>query len=320
MDSFDFPWGPHRYNSYTWKMKTLFGERLQKLAIDAGFTCPNRDGTAGTGGCTYCVNEAFNPSYCVKTYSITEQIRLGIEFHAVRYRRAGKFLAYFQPYSNTYAPLDVLKERYQEALSYPGVAGLVIGTRPDCIDDDILQYLASLQKDYFIQVEYGIESVYEKTLERINRRHTFVQGIEAIMKTKALGISTGAHFIFGLPGETPGMMRQYASVISGLPLDSVKFHQLQVIKGTVMEKEFSEKPGDFHVFSLQSYIDFIIDFLEELNPEISIERFAGEVPPRYIEDRNWGLLRYDEVLRRIEKELEKRKTWQGKQIAKQRNI
>ncbi len=309
-------WGPHRYNSYTWKMKTLFGERLQKLAIDAGFTCPNRDGTKGIGGCTYCVNEAFNPSYCKSTSSITEQLRLGIEFHAVRYRRANKFLAYFQPYSNTCAPLEVLKEKYEEALSYPGVVGLVLGTRPDCIDDDILSYLSSLTRKYFIQVEYGIESIYNETLKRINRCHTVEQGVDAIGRTNAMGISTGAHFIFGLPGETPEMMRAYAGFISALPLDSVKFHQLQVIKETVMEKEFMAQPGDFHPFTLESYIDFIIKFLEDLSPEISIERFAGEVPPRYIEDHNWGLLRYDEVLRRIEKELEKRETWQGREMVK----
>lgn len=312
MDSIPNSWGPHRYNSYTWKMKALFGERLQKLAIDAGFTCPNRDGSKGNGGCTYCVNEAFNPSYCESTSSITEQIRLGIEFHAVRYRWANKFLAYFQPYSNTYAPLELLKEKYEEALSYPGVVGLVLGTRPDCIDDDILRYLSSLTPNYFVQVEFGIESVYNKTLQRINRCHNVEEGVDAIKRTHALAISTGAHFIFGLPGETPGMMHKYADYISALPLDSVKFHQLQIIKGTVMEKEYLAQPGDFHPFTLESYIDFIIEFLEELSPEISIERFAGEVPPRYIEEHNWGLLRYDEVLRRIEKELEKRGTWQGR--------
>jgi len=295
-------------------MKSLFGERLQKLAIDAGFTCPNRDGTAGEGGCTYCVNEAFNPSYCETTSSITEQIRLGIEFHEVRYRRASKYLAYFQPYSNTYAPLEILKQKYEEALSYPGVVGLVLGTRPDCIDDDILRYLSSLTPKYFVQVEFGIESIYNETLQRINRCHTVEEGVEAIRRTHAMGISTGAHFIFGLPGETPDMMHKYADFISAFPLDSVKLHQLQVIKGTVMEKEFNEKPGDFHKFTLQSYIDFIIEFLEVMNPEISIERFAGEVPPRYIEDRNWGLLRYDEVLRKIERELEKRDTWQGRKL------
>lgn len=293
-------------------MKNLFGERLQKLAIDAGFTCPNRDGAKGTGGCTYCVNEAFNPSYCETSSSITEQIRLGIEFHAVRYRRANKFLAYFQPYSNTYAHPDLLIKKYSEALSYPGVAGLVLGTRPDCVNEEILQYLASLTKEYFVQVEFGIESIYEETLIRINRCHSYSQGLDAIKRTKEAGISTGAHFIFGLPGETIEMMRRYADAISGLPLDSVKFHQLQIIKGTIMEKEYREKPGDFHQFTLQSYIDFIIEFLERLSPEISVERFAGEVPPRYIEKRNWGLIRYDEVLRRIEKELEKRETWQGR--------
>ena len=316
MDSEIYNWGPHRYNSYTWKMKALFGERLQKLAIDAGFSCPNRDGSRGSGGCTYCVNEAFNPSYCESTSSITEQIRLGIEFHSVRYRRANKFLAYFQPYSNTYAPLEVLKERYSEALSYPGVVGLVLGTRPDCLEDETLDYLSALARDYFVQVEFGLESIYERSLERINRCHTVEEGVDAIKKTHAMGISTGAHFIFGLPGETSEMMHKYADFISALPLDSVKFHQLQFIKGTVMEKEFIEKPGDFHQFTLESYIDFIISFLEELSPLISIERFAGEVPPRYIKDHNWGLLRYDEVLRRIEKELEKRGTWQGKKVEK----
>jgi uncharacterized protein len=293
-------------------MKALFGERLQKLAIDAGFTCPNRDGSKGTGGCTYCVNEAFNPSYCESTSSITEQIRLGIEFHVVRYRRANKFLAYFQPYSNTYAPLEALKQKYEEALSYPGVVGLVLGTRPDSIDDDILRYLSSLTAKYFVQVEFGIESIYNETLKRINRCHTVEEGVDAIKRTHAMGISTGAHFIFGLPGETPGMMHKYADFISAMPLDSVKFHQLQIIKGTVMEKEYMAQQGDFHPFTLESYIDFIIEFLEELSPEISIERFAGEVPPRYIEDHNMGLLRYDEVLRRIEKEMEKRGSMQGK--------
>ena len=312
MDSIPHTWGPHRYNSYTWKMKALFGERLQKLAIDAGFTCPNRDGSKGSGGCTYCVNEAFNPSYCESTSSITGQIRLGIEFHSVRYRRANKFLAYFQPYSNTYAPLEVLKQKYEEALSYPGVVGLVLGTRPDCIDDDILRYLSSLTPKYFVQVEFGIESIYNETLKRINRCHTVEEGVDAIKRTHAMGISAGAHFIFGLPGETHEMMHKYADFISALPLDSVKFHQLQIIKGTVMEKEYIAQQEDFHQFTLESYINFIIKFLEDLSPGVSIERFAGEVPPRYIEDHNWGLLRYDEVLRRIERELERRETWQGR--------
>jgi radical SAM protein (TIGR01212 family) len=293
-------------------MKALFGERLQKIAVDARFTCPNRDGTKGTGGCTFCVNDAFNPSYCEHTYGITEQIKLGIDFHAIRYRHADKYLAYFQPYSNTYAPLETLKDKYEEALEFPGIAGLVIGTRPDCIDDEILGYLSGLTEKYFIQVEYGIESVYDETLKRINRGHNFESGAEAIRKTKAAGIVTGAHFIFGLPGETMEMMHAYADFISALPLDSVKFHQLQIIKGTVMEQEFKEKPEDFYNFTLESYIEFIIGFIEHLNPEISIERFAGEVPPRFIGRMNWGNLRYDEVLRRIELEMERRDSWQGK--------
>lgn len=301
-----------RYNSSASFFRKRFNGRIQKVVVNAGFTCPNRDGSKGSGGCSYCDNDAFSPSYCQPSESIGSQISKGIEFHAVRYRRAERFLAYFQPYSNTYAPLDVLKAKYEEALACPGVIGLVIGTRPDCVDDDILGYLQHLNSKYFIQLEYGIESIYEETLERINRCHTYAEGVEAIRKTKERGISTGAHFIFGLPGETLPMMKQYARAISALPLDNVKFHQLQIIKGTVMEKEYRERPCDFYSFDLESYIDFIVSFVEEMNPAIAIERFAGEVPPRFIESKNWGLLRYDEVARRIESELEKRGTWQGK--------
>ncbi|MEI6883149.1 MAG: TIGR01212 family radical SAM protein [Bacteroidota bacterium] len=305
-----------RYNSSASFFRKKFDGRIQKVVVNAGFTCPNRDGSKGLGGCTFCDNDAFSPSYCREVESISRQIELGIEFHKVRYRRANRFLAYFQPYSNTYAPVEVLKSKYEEALSCPGVTGLVIGTRPDCVNDEILQYLSDLNKNNFIQVEYGIESIYEETLLRINRCHTYALGVDMIRRTKELGISTGAHFIFGLPGESLEMMKAYAPAISCLPLDNVKFHQLQIIRGTAMEKEYNQKPGDFHLFSLESYIDFIVSFIEELNPAISIERFAGEVPPRFIESKNWGLIRYDEVARRIEQELEKRGTWQGKKIVK----
>lgn len=303
-----------RYNSSAAFFRKRFNGRIQKVVVNAGFTCPNRDGSKGSGGCTYCDNDAFSPSYCRPEESLASQIAKGIEFHKVRYRRAKQFLVYFQPYSNTYAPLNVLKPLYEEALSYPGVIGLVLGTRPDCLEEGLLQYLEELNRSFFIQVEFGIESVFNASLERINRCHSFEDGAEAIRKTKALGISTGAHFIFGLPGESIEMMRSYAPVISSLPLDNVKFHQLQIIKGTVMEKEYRERPSDFHSFSLDSYIDFIIDLLEHLNPAISVERFAGEVPPRFIGNINWGLIRYDEVARRIEKELEARDSWQGKKI------
>ena len=285
------------------------------MAVDAGFTCPNRDGTLGSGGCMFCDNKAFNPSYCDPLLSLHEQILKGIEFHAIRYRRAQKFLVYFQPFSNTYAPLNLLKKKYEEALSFPDVIGLVIGTRPDCIDDEKLQYLAELSKRYYIQVEYGVETHDDMTLQRIHRGHSSAIAIEAIKKTHDFGITTGAHYILGLPGETEEGMMNMASVISGLPLDTVKFHQLQIIKGTAMEVEFLKSPDDFHRFGIDDYIDFIIRFTERLHPRIVIERFTGEVPPRFIKDHNLGLLRFDEVLRKIEKEFEKRNTRQGKYYA-----
>lgn len=308
-----YPWGTNRrFNSYSDHIKNLFGGRVQKVAVNAGFTCPNRDGTLGTGGCTFCDNEAFNPSYCQPAKSLHQQIREGIEFHAFRYRRAKKYLVYFQPYSNTYAPLETLIDKFGEALEYPGVIGLVIGTRPDCVDDPKLNFLAHLSRHKYIQVEYGIETVSELTLERINRGHSFELSRQIVTKTKSMGIKTGAHFIFGLPGESLEEMLESASVISRLPIDTVKFHQLQIIKGTPMEREFHRHPRAFHVFSLDGYIDFIIRFIERLNPLIVIERFTGEVPPRFIENNNLGLLRYDQVLGLIEKELERRNTWQGK--------
>jgi radical SAM protein (TIGR01212 family) len=308
-----FPWGHNRrFNAYSNYFLKEFGERVQKLSIDAGFTCPNRDGTVGTGGCTYCNNGAFNPSYCTPSKSISQQIIEGIEFHQKRYRRANKYLAYFQPFSNTYASLDKLRNIYNEALKFPEVIGLVIGTRPDCIDDEKLDFLQKLSEKFYIIVEYGIESCYDKTLERVNRGHSFEQSIEAITKTAERGIKTGAHIIFGLPGETKQEMLDEADILSELPLNNIKFHQLQIIKDTEMAKEYSEKPENFNLFSLDEYIDFIITFLERLTPDIVIERFAGEVPPRFLSGPGWGLIRNDQILNLIEKKLAEKNTWQGR--------
>ncbi|PLX11607.1 MAG: TIGR01212 family radical SAM protein, partial [Marinilabiliales bacterium] len=271
-----FPWGHNRrFNSYSEYFKRTFGERVQKVTIDAGFTCPNRDGSKGVGGCTYCNNDAFNPSYCVPDKSITQQINEGIEFHEKRYRRANKFLAYFQAYSNTYAPLEKLKTIYNEALSIQGIAGLVIGTRPDCMDDEKLEYFQMLSEKYYIILEYGIESTNNETLKKINRGHTFDEAISTLQKTKKYGIKTGAHLIFGLPGESKDFLLNEAKTISSLPLDTIKFHQLQIIKGTSMEKEYKEYPKNFTFFELPEYIDFFIEFLERLNPNFVVERFAG---------------------------------------------
>ncbi len=308
-----FPWGhERRFNAYSNYFRSIYGARVQKVSIDAGFTCPNRDGTKGTGGCTYCNNDAFNPSYCQPEKSVSQQIEEGISFHKWRYSEARSYLAYFQAYSNTYAPAERLRDLYEEALGYPGVIGLIIGTRPDCIDEDKLALLRELSEKCYLAVEYGIESCYNKTLLRINRGHTFEEAVAAVEKTAGYGINTGAHFILGLPGETREEMLNQVDIISKLPLKTVKFHQLQIIRGTLMEKEFQENPHDFELFPWEEYLDFIVRFLERLNPAIVIERFTGEAPPRFLTGIGWGKKRADQIVNLIERRLEELDTWQGR--------
>jgi len=310
-----YPWGhERRFNAYSNYFKRIFGERVQKVTIDAGFTCPNRDGTCGWGGCTYCNNDAFNPSYCNPQKSVEQQIREGVEFHKNRYRKANKYLAYFQAYSNTYASLEELKKIYDQALQFPEIIGLVIGTRPDCIDDEKLEYFARLSEKYYIILEYGIESFYNQTMERINRGHTVEESILAVEKTAQYGIKTGAHLIFGLPGETREDMLREADIISRLPLDTVKFHQLQIIRDTQMAVEYHNHPDHFSLFQLEEYIEFIIHFMEKLNPDFVIERFSGEVPPWFLAGPGWGLIRTFEVRDKLEKRMQELDTWQGKKF------
>ena len=308
---YGFPDGK-RYSSFVGYFKRKYGERLQKIVLDAGFTCPNRDGKVGRGGCTYCDNAAFHPSYSTAGKSLYQQMEEGIEFHKVRYRTTEHYLAYFQSFSNTYAPLERLKQLYGEALSHPSVVGIVVGTRPDCIDEAKLDYLAELAKDHVVIVEYGIESCYDTTLSRINRGHDFETARRAVMMTAERGIDVGAHFILGLPGETREMMLDCCKLINDLPLRSAKFHQLQIVKGTRMEKEYAECPQDFERFTLDEYLDFFVDMLERLRPDLYIERFAGEVPPRFVNETPWGLIRNAELLRLLDKRLEERDTWQGR--------
>lgn len=313
MTDANFLWvHPRRFNAYSEYFKRTLGQRVQKITVDAGFTCPNRDGSKGRGGCTYCNNDAFNPSYCQPDKSIEWQVSEGIVFHLRRYRRADKFLVYFQAFSNTYAPLSRLKELYETALAQPGVVGLVIGTRPDCVDDEKLDYVSHLAKKHFIAVEYGVESIYNTTLDRINRQHTFEVSESVIRQTAALGLHVGAHFIFGLPGESRKMMHDSIEVINKLPLTSIKFHQLQIVTGTTMAGDYGLHPTDYDLFSYEDYIPFIVDFAENLNPAFIIERFAGEVPPRYLAGPGWGKIRNDQINVAIEKELERRNSWQGK--------
>ncbi len=301
-----------RYNSFVGYFKEKYGCRLQKIVIDAGFTCPNRDGKLSAGGCTYCNNDAFHPNYSTPDKPVALQIEQGIEFHKKRYRTTENYLAYFQPYSNTYAPLEDLKRIYAEALEHPAVKGIVIGTRPDCVDDRKLDYFKELSREKIVIIEYGIESCYDKTLKRINRGHDFAVAVKAVEATAERGIHQGAHFIFGLPGESKKDMLGMASIINSLPLNSVKFHQLQIVKGTAMETEYALHPEDFVNFSLEEYLDFFIDFLELLRPDIYIERFAGEVPPRFVNATPWGKVRNVELLRMLERRLGERDTRQGR--------
>jgi radical SAM protein (TIGR01212 family) len=306
-----FP-GGKRYNSYNEYFRRLFGGRVQKLSVNAGFTCPNRDGTKGTGGCTFCDNDAIHPSYCSPVKPIRQQLEEGKQFHAWRYRRSISYLAYFQPFSNTYAPVERLSKLYHEALEVEGITGLVIGTRPDCVNDEILDYLAHLSESHYIMLEFGIESVNDDTLKTINRGHDFSTSVRAIESAAKRGIRTGAHLIFGLPGETLEMMIKTAGVISSLPLQTIKFHQLQIVRGTPMEAQFQMNPGEFVSFTMPEYISFIIRFIEMLNPAIVIERFAGEVPPRFLAENRWERIRYDAFARLLEAELERLDSWQGK--------
>ena len=340
-----------RYNSFVGYYRRRYGERLQKLVLDAGFSCPNRDGTVGRGGCTYCDNAAFHPGYSTPGKPLLTQIDEGIEFQKVRYPRARHYLAYFQAYSNTYGPLDRLKALYEEVLSHPEVVGIVIGTRPDCVDEKKLDYLAGLASGRVLSwwqrslrqvqgpnvqaqgptvqapvpdtltapivvVEYGIESCHDSTLRHINRGHSFECARKAVEMTAERGIDTGAHFILGLPGETREMLLDQCGLISSLPLRSVKFHQLQIVRGTVMEKEYAADPSAFYRPGLDEYLDFVIDILERLRPDLYIERVAGEVPPRFVNDTPWGLVRNFEILRLLDKRLEERDTWQGRLYSK----
>lgn len=304
--------GGRRFNSYSNYFKNLMGARTQKVAINGGFSCPNRDGKISTGGCSFCINEAFTPSYCLPTKSITQQIDEGVEFHRRRYRTATRYLAYFQPFTNTYAPLDHLRTLYDEALSHPDVAGVIVGTRPDCVDGEKLDYFAELAREKYVALEYGVESTYDATLEAINRGHDFATARWAIEETARRGIHVGAHFILGFPDESVEMLMAQVETINSLPLETVKFHQLQVFKGTTMAEEYDANPERFPFWELAEYIDMFIDMLELLRPDIVVERFASEAPPRYHHGRNWGLTRNESILSMFERRLTERDTFQGK--------
>ena len=281
--------------------------------LDGGFTCPNRDGRVGRGGCHFCLCESFNPDYCRKHSTISAQLQAGKEFFQGKYAEM-HYLAYFQAYSSTYASVEVLRERYEEALSVPGVVGLVIGTRPDCMPDTLLDYLEELNQRTFLIVEYGVESTDNDTLKRINRGHTFEVAEEAIRMTAARGIRVGAHIILGLPGESNEQLIEQAGVLSRLPLTTLKLHQLQLIKGTRMAHEFEMQPEDFHLYSADEYIDLVIDYVEHLRPDLVLERFVSQSPKELLIAPDWGLKNH-EFTDKVKKRMRERDAWQGKKYA-----
>uniref|UniRef100_UPI004056B0BA TIGR01212 family radical SAM protein n=1 Tax=Alistipes sp. TaxID=1872444 RepID=UPI004056B0BA len=299
------------YRSYAEWFRRQFGGRVQKLSIDAGFSCPNRDGTYSTEGCTFCLNEAFTPSYCHRDKPIRQQIEEGISFHKWRYRKAARYVAYFQAYSNTYAPVELLRERYAEALAHPEVVGLIVGTRPDTVDEQRLDLLAELARERFVAVEYGVESTSDQTLREINRGHDFAQARWAIEATARRGLHVGAHFILGLPGESDAFLIDQTEVINSLPLTTVKFHQLQLFRGTKMAELYDQSPDRFRFWSLEEYLDLMVEIFSRLRPDLIVERFASEAPPRYHHGPNWGLVRNEQLWQLLEKRFYEKKSFQG---------
>lgn len=299
------------YNSYSQWIRKQFPYRVQKISIDAGFTCPNRDGRVGRNGCIFCDNHTFNPAYCDRKKTITQQLKEGKEFFGRKYPDM-KYLAYFQAYSNTYDTLDVLKRKYEEALAVEDVVGLVIGTRPDCMSDDVLDYLETLNQQTFLIVEYGIESTNNETLRRINRGHTFEEARETIERTNERGILTGGHIILGLPGEDATESIRQTDLISSLKLDLLKIHQLQIIKGTRLAEIYEKEP--FHLYSVDEYIELIANYLQHLRKETIVERFVSQSPPDMVVAPHWGLKNY-EFTNLLVNYMKKNGIWQGKQSA-----
>lgn len=278
------------YNDFGTWIRQRFPFRVQKIAVDAGFTCPNRDGRLSTGGCVYCDNRTFNPSYCNPLKSVTEQLEEGKRFFQRKYPDM-KYLAYFQAFTNTYAPVSKLRKLYEEALRVPDVVGLVIGTRPDCVSDELLDYLEGLNRRTFLLMEYGVETVNDATLRLINRGHDFACARQAVERTHQRGILTGAHVILGLPGEDAAESLRQAPVISSLPIDILKIHQLQIVKGTRLAALYEEKP--FHVYTVEEYLDLIARYISLLRDDLILERFVSQCPPDKLIAPRWGLKNHE---------------------------
>lgn len=309
-----FPWGDERrFNAYSRYCRVHYGGRVQKLPVDAGFSCPNRVNRA-QGGCTYCANSAFSPSYLADQDDVASQLERGKSFFQKRYPKNNGYFAYFQSYTNTNASLDVLRAKFEAALNVADIKGLVISTRPDCLPDEVLDYLSELNIRTHLTVELGVESFHNETLAHIHRGHTVECSQDAFEKLHQRNISIGAHLIFGLPNETPEQWLSDVKILNELRPQFVKFHQLQIFKNTAMETEYNNHPERFRSFSAEDYVQFLCDYLERMSPEIVIERFSAEVPPRYLAVSQWNLLRHDTLVRKIETELGIRDGWQGSSL------
>jgi radical SAM protein (TIGR01212 family) len=304
-----------RYLDYASFIKSTFGERVQKISLNIGFSCPNRDGSKGFGGCTYCNNNTFNPDYCISTKSIKEQLEEGIRRFSKKYKTQ-QYFAYFQAYTNTYSDIASLKKMYEEALSVPKVIGLVIGTRPDCISEEIIDYLSFLSKRSYISLEFGVESTLNSSLKNVNRCHTFEDTKAAYKLCQNKGFHLGAHLILGLPGETKEDLLNHAVEISKLPINTLKLHHLQIVKQSVMASQFKKNPENFNLFTSEAYVEFIAEFIGILRPDIIIERFVSEAPLDLLIAPKWNGLKNFEMVAKIDKELTQKNTWQGKYYAR----
>ena len=310
-EKMNFAWGhKRRYNDFGTYMRSHFKGTVQKVSVNAGLTCPNRDGNKGYGGCTFCNNDTFKPTYCQPDIRVKEQLSRGIDLFKAKHPDT-KYLAYFQAYTNTYGDISQLIDLYEEALSTPEVIGLIVGTRPDCLPDSLLDYFQDLSKRQYLTVELGIESTSDLTLLRVRRGHDYKCTIDAVENLVSRGILTGAHLILGLPGESRQEMLNHADVISQLPINFLKVHQLQYVKGSILGADFMKNPEKYEVFELDEYIELVVEFITRVRPSIVMERFASQAPYNMLLAPNWKLKNF-EMARMVEKRLEELDVWQGK--------
>lgn len=312
MSNLQFAWGhDRRFNDYPSYIRKEFGQRVQKISVNVGFTCPNRDGTKGIGGCIYCNNDTFSPNYCDPEKSVTSQIKKGKTFFQDKYPDM-IYLAYFQSYTNTYSDLAQLRRLYSEALSQPGIVGLVIGTRPDCVNQEIIDLLLDVSQGKYLMIEFGLESTLNRTLERINRCHSWEESLQAIALCNKNNVQAGGHIILGLPGENHNDFMHHAQELSKLDLKTLKLHQLQITKNTIIANEYSVHPSAFNLFTMEEYLETVVDFIEHLTPKIVLERFASSSPYEKLIAPQWNKTKNFEIVAKVDTLLEQRNTWQGK--------